>query len=41
MNPLSVNNRMIHGVMHKLRDKKANDKSLVIMINCFTLKRSF
>jgi len=41
MNPFSVSYRMLHSVMHQLRDRKVNEKHLVITVNFFILKRSF
>jgi hypothetical protein len=41
MSPLSVSYRMIHCVMHQLRNRKVNEKHLVIMVDYFILKRSF
>jgi len=37
MNALSVSYRMMHSVMRQLRDRKINEKHLVIMVNYFIL----
>jgi hypothetical protein len=40
MNPLSVSYRKTCSVMHQLRNRKANQKNLLIMVNCFSLRTS-
>jgi hypothetical protein len=39
LNLLSVSYRKICSVMHQLHDRKVSEKHLLIMINCFILKR--
>jgi hypothetical protein len=40
MNPLSVSCRKLCIVSHQLRNRKVNEKHLLIMENCLSLKRS-
>jgi hypothetical protein len=40
LNLLSVSYRKICGVMHQHHDRKVSEKHLLIMVNCFNLKRS-
>jgi hypothetical protein len=41
LNLLSVSYRKICSVMHQLNNRKVSEKHLLIMVNCFSLKRSF
>jgi hypothetical protein len=40
LNLLSVSYRKICSVMHQLHSRKVSEKRLLIMVNCFSLKRS-
>jgi hypothetical protein len=41
MNLLSVSYRKICSVMHQLHNRKVSEKYLLIVVNCFSLKRYF
>jgi hypothetical protein len=41
LNLLSVSYRKIRSVMHQLHNSKVSEKHLLIMVNCYSLKRSF
>jgi hypothetical protein len=40
LNLLSVSYRKIRSVMHQLHNRKVSEKHLLIMVNCYSLKRS-
>jgi hypothetical protein len=40
LNPFSVSYRKICSVMHQLHSRKVSEKHLLIIVNCFSLKRS-
>jgi hypothetical protein len=40
LNLLSVSYRKICSVMHQLHNRKVSEKHLLMIVNCFTLKRS-